>query len=104
MMKRTIVAAVAVALLSAGAAMAQDQGGGKAARGEKFSERFDAADANGDGKLTLEEAQAKMPMVAKHFDEIDVDKKGYVTKAEVAKAMRKMMAERKAQKSEQSGN
>jgi Ca2+-binding EF-hand superfamily protein len=104
MMNKSMIAAVLAVLLPVGAAMAQDQGTTKAARGEKFNERFSEADVNGDGKLTLEEAQAKMPMVAKHFDEIDVDKKGYVTKAEVAKAMRKMMAERKAQKSEQSGN
>ena len=37
------------------------------------------ADPNHDGKLTLEEAKAGMPRVAKNFDRIDVDKKGYIT-------------------------
>jgi hypothetical protein len=41
--------------------------------------RFKAADKNGDGKLTLEEAQASMPRVAMAWEKIDVDKKGYIT-------------------------
>ncbi len=41
--------------------------------------RFKAADKNNDGHLTLEEAKAGMPRVAKGFDRIDVDRKGYVT-------------------------
>lgn len=41
--------------------------------------RFKAADKDGDGKLTLAEAKAGMPKVAKGFDKIDKDKKGYVT-------------------------
>ena len=41
--------------------------------------RFKAADKNGDGKVTLEEAQAGMPRVAMAWDKIDVDKKGYIT-------------------------
>lgn len=45
--------------------------------------RFKAADKNGDGKLTLEEAQAGMPRVAMAWDKIDVDKKGYITLEQV---------------------
>ncbi len=41
--------------------------------------RFKAADKNGDGKLTLEEAQSGMPRVAMAWDKIDVNKKGYIT-------------------------
>ncbi|QGM48001.1 hypothetical protein H2LOC_008650 [Methylocystis heyeri] len=44
------------------------------------------ADKNGDGKLTLDEAKLGMPRVAKHFDQIDKDKKGYVTLDEVKDA------------------
>jgi Ca2+-binding EF-hand superfamily protein len=43
-----------------------------------LEERFNAADANHDGKLTREEAQ-KMPRVASNFDAIDTDKRGYLT-------------------------
>ena len=45
----------------------------------KMTERFNEADANHDGQLTLDEAKSKMPRVAKNFDQIDTDKKGYVT-------------------------
>ena len=45
----------------------------------EIEERFKAADKNHDGRLTLEEAKAGMPRVAKNFDRIDADKKGYVT-------------------------
>ncbi|BEV71120.1 MULTISPECIES: hypothetical protein [unclassified Paludibacterium] len=41
--------------------------------------RFKAADANHDGHLTKNEAQAGMPKVATVFDQIDTDKKGYIT-------------------------
>lgn len=48
-----------------------------------FQKRFSAADANGDGKLTRQEADGKMPFVYKHFDEIDATHQGYVTKDEI---------------------
>ncbi len=43
-------------------------------------QRFEAANVTNDGKLTREQAQAAhwMP-VARHFDEIDHDRKGYIT-------------------------
>jgi Ca2+-binding EF-hand superfamily protein len=41
--------------------------------------RFNAADKNGDGKVTLEEAQAGLPRVALAWEKIDVNKKGYIT-------------------------
>lgn len=63
---------------------------------EQFNKRFSDADVNGDGKLTREEAQAGMPGVAAHFDAMDVDKKGYVTKQDIARSMKKGMADRKA--------
>jgi Ca2+-binding EF-hand superfamily protein len=46
---------------------------------QKIAERFQAADTNHDGKLTLEEAKAGMPRVAAVFSQIDVENKGYVT-------------------------
>ena len=46
---------------------------------QRLEEKFKVADANHDGKLTLEEAKAGMPRVAKAFDRIDVEKKGYIT-------------------------
>jgi Ca2+-binding EF-hand superfamily protein len=46
---------------------------------QMIAERFQAADTNHDGKLTLEEAKAGMPRVAAVFSQIDVENKGYVT-------------------------
>ena len=49
-----------------------------------FHDRFTAANATGDGKLTLEQAKsAKMPMTVKNFSKIDKDGKGYVTEQDI---------------------
>ena len=48
-----------------------------------LQERFEAANTTHDGHLTLEQAQAGMPSVAKNFDAIDKDKKGYVTLSDI---------------------
>jgi hypothetical protein len=48
-----------------------------------LQQRFDQANTTHDGHLTLEQAKAGMPMVAKHFDAIDKDKKGYVTTEDI---------------------
>ncbi len=58
-----------------------------AARLEKarteLQKRFEAADANKDGKLTREEAQAKMPKVYKNFDAIDASHAGAISLADI---------------------
>lgn len=64
----------------------------------RITERFASADANHDGKLTREEADAKMPMVARNFDQIDKSHKGYVTLEDVQAFSRERMAERRAMK------
>jgi hypothetical protein len=61
-----------------------------AKRDEMIEQRFKAANKSGDGKLTKEEAEAGMPRVAKHFDEIDADHKGYVTLDQVKAAAARM--------------
>ena len=53
----------------------------------QWQQSFKAADTNGDGALTLAEAQAQsgMPMLSSHFSTIDADKDGKVTSQELAK-------------------
>lgn len=51
----------------------------------KMDERFKAADTNGDGQLSLEEVQAKMPRLADRFTQLDTDKNGQLSKEELAK-------------------
>jgi Ca2+-binding EF-hand superfamily protein len=48
-------------------------------REQRMAERFNAADTNHDGKLSLEEAKAGLPMVARNFDQIDTEHTGGVT-------------------------
>src|SRR5688572_23631666 len=60
-------------------------------------DRFKAADANKDGKLTREEAQKGMPVVARNFDQIDANKDGAVTLQEL-EAARKARASVRADK------
>jgi hypothetical protein len=50
---------------------------------QKIEARFAAADTNHNGRLTLAEAQAGMPLVASHFNEIDTAHAGYVTLAQI---------------------
>ncbi len=61
-----------------------------AERMAQLEKRFKEADKDGDGKLTLDEAEAGMPRVAKNFALIDKDKKGYVTLDEIKAAMAAM--------------
>jgi hypothetical protein len=48
-----------------------------------WEERFARANAAHDGHLTLDEAKAGYKTVAKHFQEIDTDGKGYVTENDI---------------------
>jgi EF hand len=73
-------AVLALALLCSSAGCLAQAADGE--RGQKMAaelqKRFAAADANGDGRLTKDEAKGKMPFVYKHFDEIDTAHSGSV--------------------------
>jgi Ca2+-binding EF-hand superfamily protein len=56
----------------------------------KMAERFKDADGNGDGQLSLDEAQAKLPRLAERFTEIDADKNGLLTKEELRNARQRL--------------
>src|SRR5712691_10295340 len=58
----------------------------------KMAERFKQADTNGDGMISRAEAAA-LPMIAKHFDEIDANKDGQVTADELRAFHEKRRAE-----------
>jgi|SRR6185437_3100894 hypothetical protein len=57
--------------------------GGNPQRMERMAQqlqmRFSNANTTHDGKLTKQQAEAGMPRVAQHFDEIDTQKSGYIT-------------------------
>lgn len=49
-----------------------------------YAATFAEADSNGDGKLSLEEAQAaNLQDVANNFKKIDTDRDGFLSKAEL---------------------
>ena len=52
-------------------------------RAAHMQERLKAADKNGDGKISREEATASLPKLSKHFDKIDADKDGFISKDEM---------------------
>lgn len=62
-----------------------------------LDQRFNAADANHDGGLNKEEANA-MPMLNAYFDQVDANKDGKVTREEMDAAMEKKRHNRDAKK------
>ncbi len=55
---------------------------------EKGEEHFKQADANGDGQLSLDEVQAKMPKLADRFATLDKDSNGFLSKDELRRGPR----------------
>ena len=79
--QRLLIAALAAFLPAA--VFAQADAGRAAQMQAELQKRFAAADTNADGQLTRDEAKGKMPMVYKHFDDIDAAHKGFVTLADI---------------------
>jgi hypothetical protein len=85
-MKTTLALIAALGLASA-AALAADPGQGSA---HGPMARLKAADTNGDGLISKAEAQASLPRLYKHFDEIDTNHDGQVSPEELKAAHQKM--------------
>lgn len=58
----------------------------KAQRDKKVAAKLKAIDANQDGRISRAEADAKTPMIAKHFDKLDRNGDGFIDKDEMATA------------------
>jgi len=82
-MMKKMIAVLVLCIVSATASAQVALPLGEPARGERATQqlraRFASANTTRDGKLTWDQAAAGMPMVAKHFDEIDTQRVGYVT-------------------------
>ena len=48
-----------------------------------MEQRFEQANSTHDGHLTLEQAKSGYKTIARHFDAIDQDKKGYITEDDI---------------------
>lgn len=74
---------------------AQGAGDGRGAQAaETLKARFQVADANGDGRLTKAEAEGQMPLVHRHFEQIDSAGHGAVSLAEVERFAARTVAAR----------
>lgn len=83
----TAAALASVALIAAAA----PEGAGGPRHGAMM-ERIKAADTNGDGLISRDEAKA-LPMIAKHFDEIDTNHDGQISPDELRAFHQKMRAQ-----------
>jgi Ca2+-binding EF-hand superfamily protein len=89
---RYVLSLTAAALASAAIiAVAAPEGAGGPRHGAML-ERLKAADTNGDGLISREEANA-LPMLAKHFDEIDTDHNQQLSPDELRAFHQKMRAQ-----------
>lgn len=61
---------------------------------QRFDARFKAADKDGDGALSKQEAQAGMPRLAERFDKLDGNRDGKLTQQELASGMQKARHDR----------
>ncbi|WP_244817178.1 EF-hand domain-containing protein [Caballeronia sp. Lep1P3] len=61
---------------------------------QKLQTRFAHANTTHDGKLTRDQAVTGLPVVAKHFDEIDTLGNGYVTLSQIEAFLRGHTAQR----------
>jgi hypothetical protein len=91
-MMKKMIAVLVLCIVSAAASAQSAMSPGDSPRGERamqqLQSRFASANTTHDGKLTREQAAAGMPMVAKHFDEIDTQPVGYVTLPQIESQMK----------------
>jgi hypothetical protein len=99
-MKKIILLALSSTALLLSTASYADQSRAERAQEmkEQLTERFNAADTDHDGKLTHEEAESKMPRVAKNFDAIDVQQRDYVTVEQIESFTIQQMKKRRGRK------
>jgi hypothetical protein len=91
-MMKKMIAVLVLCIVSAAALAQSAPPPGETPRGQRATQqlqaRFASANTTQDGKLTREQAAAGMPMVAKHFDEIDTQHVGYVTLPQIENLMK----------------
>jgi hypothetical protein len=73
-----------------------------AERQARFEQRFKLADKDGNGMISRAEAEQALPRMLRHFDRIDADHDGQITREEIS-AMRKARFEGRRRHAERPG-
>ncbi len=98
MMKQMMAGTVGLLwLFLAGIAAAQTAAPAQAASDamlQKMQARWKAADKNGDGLIDKAEAQAGLPRMARHFDQLDTNHDGKLSADELRAVAQSRMARR----------
>lgn len=90
-MRQTVLIIATLAAFAATAAQAQTGLGNIANDAQNRMKNFDIADKNKDGLLTKEEAEkGPVPFIRAHFDAIDKEHRGVVSKQDVADYIKSM--------------
>jgi Ca2+-binding EF-hand superfamily protein len=90
-MRQTVLILATLAAFAATAAQAQSGLGNIATDAQNRVKNFDIADKNKDGLLTKEEAQnGPVPFIRAHFDAIDKEHRGVVSKQDVVDYIKSM--------------
>ncbi|MDP3087688.1 MAG: EF-hand domain-containing protein [Methylotenera sp.] len=63
---------------------------------ESLEARFLDADNDGDGTLDRQEATEKLPQIARHFNQVDINQDGLISLDELEEAQAKILERRKA--------
>ena len=71
----------------------------QADREARFEQRFKRADTDGNGVISRAEAEKHMPRLARHFDRVDANRDGQITREEMA-SVRKALFEQRQRRSE----
>lgn len=83
-------ACLVLSLLMPVLVVAQDRKPNDVRRSDLAEDRFVNADADRDGYVSRKEAEKSMPTVAQHFDRIDVNHDGHLSRDEFREAGEKM--------------